>query len=145
MEITTHCPLCKTPMHWLLHDDVDIYTCSSISQKHECPIDFEEEILFADGIEAKSMTEGVLLSLSFVLDNYHIKVESSKQTSSIWREDFPCTDSPTLVVKRIIDPPPGTAGNRKWIPVLKIPYTFKIDWQNLDDFKNRLKTWIVFS
>jgi hypothetical protein len=151
MEITTTCPLCKTPMRWLLHDDRDVYTCNDISKQHECPIDFEEEIQYPDGVYTSNMTDGTLLSFSFCLDDYHIMVESSKQTSQIWREDVPCTDSPVFIVSSFEDPPLELAGSskpkgrRKWFPVCRIPYTFEIDWHHLDNFKERLKTWIIFS
>jgi hypothetical protein len=144
MEIATHCPFCKTQMRWLLHDDIDIYTCSSISRMQVCPISFEETIQHPPEVRAKGITDGILLSFSFVIDNYLIKVEFSDYVYGGWRANVINTE-PVLIVDRIVDPLPGSSDRRKWIPVLSIPYTFEIDWQNLDAFKRRLKTWIIFS
>jgi len=136
MEISATCPACHRPMRWLLHDDIDIYICGSTAGRYECPISFEEEIQHPAGVPVTSITEGVLMAFSFIIENYQIRVTQ-----------YPSHSGPLFTVTRFVDTvtlEPERA-RREWFRIFQIPYTFEIDWQHLDKFKQKLKTWIIFS
>lgn len=115
------CPICNTMALWFGRDSFfNYYRC----QNNKCPILFTLTVKLNEEIDRKiglSLNGNeLIISYSFIIDNYIIHISDAMETTSIYSEnDF---------IKKPI--------------VVK---SFNIDWNNLNILKHKIATIVNFS